>query len=254
MPRTARHNLSTSSVKNQLEALVSYSESAVKVIGTGSVTAPSTITYTAGTDTIEAVYGEDLVLRAAFPVQATADAVYTITGTQTDDSALTGAATMPANSPQGRSIDVTPTPSATFKTVTGMSVVGGVAGDKVEILTVPADNTFSLLSYFEGIEINTGAYLRSIPNRYDPSDHKKRQRQENRITMSQLYQNHADGLAQVEGKEVTLMLQVEDDGGGSITETILLSNADVSTPVNFAKDADAVVRGEGSFSRKIVFC
>lgn len=254
MAITARQELSTSSVKNQLEALVSYSFTAVKHIGTGSVSAVDTISWAAGDDSLSE-YGEDLVLRAAVPIEAAADATYTITGTDALDAALEGVGVMPANSPQGRSVDVTPdAPSDLFKTVSSIAVSGGVAGDKVEVMTVPLAATFTLLSYFESIEFPVGPYLRSIPDRYDTSDHKKRQRQENRITMSQLYQNHADGMARIEGREVTLMLQVEDDGGGSITETIFLSKADTSTPVNFAKEADAVVRGEGAFSRKLVFC
>ncbi len=252
MPITPRQSLSTSSVKNQLEALVSFSNTAVKLLATGSVTALDTVTYAAGADSLS-VYGEDLVLRAAVPTGALAG-TYTITGTDIGASgAMTGEAIMPASSPQGQSIDVTPSLSEFFETVTGIAVSGGTNGDKVEILTVPVAASFTLLSYMESVEVNTGAYLRSIPNRYDSSDHKKRQRQENQITMSQLYQNHTDGLAQIEGSEVTLMLQIEDDGGGAITETIMLSAADVSTPVNLAKDADAIVRGEGLFSRKIVF-
>jgi hypothetical protein len=253
MAQVARQNLSTSSVKNQLEGLFSYSNTAVKHIGTGSVSAEDTVTWAAGDDSI-GVYGEDLVLRASFPVQADAAATYTITGTKISDSgALTGEAVMPANSPQGRAVDVTPSETDLFETVTDISVVGGAAGDKVEVLTVPVPGSFTLLSFFESFEINTGPYLRSIPNRYDVSDHKKRQRQENTITASQLYTNHADGLAQIEGQDVTLMIQIEDDGGGSITETIMLSNSSLSTPLNMAKDADAIVNGEGEFSRKIVF-
>lgn len=252
MPITSRHGLGTSSVKNQLEALISYSNTAIKVLGAGRVTAADTIVWTAGDDSIGA-YGEDLVLRAAVPITADAAATYTIEGTKFGGGSMNGTAAMPANTPQGTAIDVTPAESEYFATITGMTLSGGVAGDKVEVLTVPIAGSFNLLSYFESYEFNTGPYLRSIPNRYDPSDHKKRQRQENRITLSQLYQNHVDGLAKIEGREVTLMLQIEEDGGGSITETIMLSNADLSTPLNFAKDADAVISGEGVFSRAVVF-
>jgi len=254
MAITARHALSTATVKNQLEALVSYSFTAVKHIATGSVTAADTVTFADGDDSLSE-YGEDIVLRAAVPIEAAAVATYTITGTDAEDAALEGTAIMPANSPQGISIDVTPdAPADLFKTVTDIAVSGGVAGDKVEVMTVPLAATFTLLSYFESIEFPTGPYLRSIPDRYDPSDHKKRQRQDNTITMQQLYQSGDTGMAKIEGREVTLMLQVEDDGGGAVTETVFLSKADVSTPVSYAKDADAVVRGEGKFSRKLVFC
>lgn len=251
---TVRNGLSTRSVKNQLEGVLSYSFLPVKHIATGDVTAVSTVTFSAGDDALE-TYGEDLVLRAASPITAGSGSAYTITGTDADGGgALTGTATVPANVPAGQSIDVVPSISEhKFATVTGIAVVGGAAGDKVEVLAVPPSASFTLLEFFESIEITTGPYLRSIPNRYDPSDHKKRQRQENKVSISQLYQSHTRGLAKFEGREVTLLMQVEEDGGGVYSETIFLSNYDASTPISGPKEGDMTVKSEGTFSRKIVF-
>ena len=255
----ARDGLSTRTVKNQLEGVFSYSNAAVKLLGTGKVTAASTVGFTAGDDSL-ASYGEDLVLRAGVPITANAGSVYTITGTDAaGGGALTGTATMPANVPQGQSVDVTPSISAhKFATVTGISLVGGVAGDKVEIMSVPDVDSldasqWNLLEFIESMEINTGPYLRSIPNRYDTSDHKKRQRQENQATLEELYQSNTRGLANIEGREVTLRVQVEEDGGGVYSETLILSKFDASTPVSMPKEADMTVRSEGSFSRRLVF-
>jgi hypothetical protein len=253
-----RHGLSTVSTKNHLEGVFSYSDAAVKKLAEGRVTAPNTVTFVDDDDSL-ASYGEDLVLRAAVPITAGADATYTITGTTVGGGALTGTAVMPHHVPQGQSIDVTPsTPAAKFVTVTAIAVSGGAAGDKVEILTVPnvdslGASQWNLLKYVDSMDINTGPYLRPIPERYDSSDHKKRQRQENKTTVTQRYQNNVDGLAKIEGREVTLLLQVEDDGGGTYTETMIFSQFDASTPLSIPKDGDITVKSEGTFSRRIIF-
>jgi hypothetical protein len=259
MVDTRRDGTNDESVKNQNEVTLFSSFVPIKQLKETRVSVPGTLVTTDGDDLSALLaYGEDVCIVAEVPVEAAANTVFTVVGTDQDDAPLTGEGTMPPNVPKGAAVDIIPSvlSGRRYKTITSIAIGGGegVAGDKYELMTIPLEATFTLIGFDTGFSIETGAITKPIPKKFDPADHHKRIRPENTFRASALYLHNQEGLSKIKGREVTIKAEVSPDGGGVISETIFLSKTQVSAPTTVPADGgDGTVAAEGVFSRDIIF-
>lgn len=244
---------STNTVKNGLEAIVSYSLQAMQDVGKYVCEEPGSGEYTADPDFAFPNTGVDLALRVIGALESEDPMVVTIVGTDQDDAALEGTATIGGQVSRGQAYEVVPeTPGKRFKTISSVTATNGEAGDGFEIVKLPDSNSWNELCFIENVELNEGTTTRPVYCRFEV-DHNKRARGENTLTMAVKHTNHLNGLPRIKDRDVTLRLAFHDDGQAGATETWIIAKARVSTPLSVPEEDDATVRGEGNFGKYAVF-
>jgi hypothetical protein len=242
---------STAVTKIGVENYFAYSLGPVKDVGSFAVEAAGSGTYTEGADALEDA-GEDLCVRANTNINPDTDLVVTVTGTKEGGGAVSGVATILKASPVGQAFEVVVAGEEKFATVTGVTVVGGAEGDGFDIAALPT--SFTDLDFIETAEFNTGRTTKAIPKHYEPTDHTKRIRGENTLTMRGLYQRSKTGLSAIAEREVTIRDEIHDDGQATATEVWIYSKCRVGAPKNVgANDENVTVNATGTFGKAFIF-
>ena len=249
----ARDGNSTSVTKINLECIIFYSLSVIEDVGKFILSAPSTGVFTANAGYTIPATGVNLVVRANVPIKTTADIAITITGTKVGGGALNGTATILKGSAEGQSYDVDAGVDL-WLTVASIAVVGGDAGDGFTIDVLPEDAEFEEIKFDEGMTPAEGNTTKPIFDKYD-LDHNKRIRGENRLTISAFYTNNYEGLAKVKNRDVTIKMEIHDDGGNNITEVHFYDKCrlGVSIETPAGPDDNVRARAEGTFGRAFLF-
>ena len=143
---------------------------------------------------------------------AGADIALDITG----EGVETGAVTLKSGDQEGQAYVVSDGP---FTGLTDVQITaGGSAGDKVSFFILPLSTDWNALKFLQNFNFSFGEDTRDVYNRY-VIDHRKRIRGERTVSFAQLYQAYERSGSYLRGREFTLMGEIEDDGGGAVTET-----------------------------------
>lgn len=247
---------STDTVKIRPEHTLYYNTAEPKLVGTAKVTAPDTATYTAVSPTpLDVTSGDDVVVRASSKIAFNpgTDLVVTVNGTDPADSPLAGNVTIKEGSPEDQSYEVDAS-GTKFKTITGVSLTGGIAGDAFEIWILPDRANDVELCFHQGVSIGARSEVLQIPKRYE-IDHTKRVRADRTLSITQWYQNNLTGLSVIEDREVTLVNTIRDDGGEVETEVWYFSKArlGVAREVPSDEQGQLTLTGEGFYAKRWAF-
>jgi len=255
-------------VKNQYEAQLYYSFCPIQEVWTISITAPNT--YTDSENVIDSTQCYDIsagynlyALVSDNPIGVglteleCADGVpvvVTVNGSDAtySQTAQVGVATVPAYSQVGWAVLIVA--ANTFGAVTGVTITGGSAGEKITIIALPASSTFTYIGFDQGFSWDEGTTSRAIPHKYVAVDHWKRTRGETTISISQLYQSFNRALTYIRGRDFTLKAEIHDDGGAAISEYIYFDKCRIaSNPVTIGADgADITVAADGMYQKMVV--
>ncbi len=260
--------MSTRTVKNQYEVQLYYSFCPIQEIWTVDITAADI--YTDAENVVDAVECYDIsdgynlyALVTDNPIGVgvselecteVTPVVVTVVGATADYSpvAQTGVATIPARSQVGWAVLIAA--GSTFGSVTGVSITGGSAGEKIIIIALPVAATFTYIGFDQGFSWDEGTTSRAIPEKYVTVDHWKRTRGETTLSISQLYQSFNRALTYLRGRDFTLLAEVHDDGGAAISEYIYFDKCRLTTnPVTIGADgSDVTVAADGMFQKIVI--
>jgi hypothetical protein len=246
-------NSATGVPKEGLEKHVRFSYTEAVEMGQCMVTSTASGTWDPDENKSLPTGGSDLVIRADCACGATAIAV-TVSGTDPDGSAITGTATLPARATRDTAVDVTQSSGKKFKTITNVVPVGGTAGDKFDVAYLPTEAQYEAeLGWCTNIDWQTGDTMRPVPKGYEGSYLYKRQRSGNGLTLSGLYINNRTELSRLKEQEVTLCLDVYDDGGGTNSERTVLSKVRLGVDESWPETGNVAQTATGGFRKKYVF-
>ncbi len=246
---------STSVVKIQLESVISYNLGLISDVGKFEVTAAGSGDYTADPDYTLPTSGENLVLRCTSGVKSTTNIGVTIVGTDQSSAAVTGQVTIPAGVAEGQSFNVVPTVDGKrFKTITSVTISGGVFGDGFELCVLPPEANDVEIGFDQGLTTNVGKEVKPIYRKYD-LDHNKRVRGERTLSLSAFYTNNLEGLARINNRDVTIRQDFKDDGQASATEVIYIDTCrlGITRESPSADDGECQCKGEGTYGRLFMF-
>jgi len=245
---------STNVVKLQLESVIKYNLTLIKYVGKFAISAAGSGTLTSGPDSLAAT-GDNLVVRANTAISSEADIVVTVTGTDQNDAALTGTATIAAQVAEGQSYEVVPASAGKrFKTISGVTITGGVNGDGFDIAVLPASGNDVEIKFDQGLSPSLGTEVKPIYHKYD-LDHNKRIRGDHTLSLSQFYMHGLDGVARLHNRDMVVVQGFYDDGQSTPTEVRYfdLCRLSVSVESPAAEDGEVTASGEGTFGKMFVF-
>jgi hypothetical protein len=268
----------TVSVKNQNEGLLYYTFRELGIIGELLVDDDGTdagdyadkVTEMSAENQAALVggtYGDNLYVKVNARAQGDEPVVLEVVGTDEDDAAATQEVTIPARTQVDQGIVV---PEAAvgkkWKTVTSVLVKGTqpanhsiTVGTKFKLLMVPQQADYStpgkggLIKFDNGFGWNKGTTSRAIPLKYEAVDHYKRQRAENTLNISQFYTVFGGSLQFLRDRDVTIKLDITEDGSAEIAETYFFSKSRLNVPVSFGGDgADGTMDADGNFREMFI--
>ena len=250
---------STDTVKIGYEPVLSYNLGVIEDVGTFIMDSPGSGTL----DTSDAVTegydlpsgGADLVIRCSQPIKSAAAMVVTITGTDQDDGALTGTATIAAYAPRDQSYDVVPgVAGKKFKTVTAVQATNGIAGDGFDICVLPAAANDVEIEFVGSLDPAKGTTVKAIYDRYTYK-HSKRLRAENKLSIQGFYVNNLTGLNRIDDRECTLRMDIHEDGGNAVQETTYWEKCRLGVQTSKSADgaSELAVKAEGTYGRAFIF-
>ena len=242
--------MSTTNVKNANEALLYYSYEDVELAGEFAISGEGAGTYTDKSASFPSG-GADLIAIVTKEI-GSVPVVVTVTGLSDDATPIeiTGEATIPAYANIDAGVKVTQADSKKFTSVTAVTITGGAAGEKFEVIFVPQSG-WNLLGFDQGFSYDPGVIYRAIPKKFDAIDHYKRIRSEPTFNISELYQAFDKGLENVSGRDIVIKVLIKDDGGATITEELYFEKVRITAAKTFPADGDATVAGTGRANRQI---
>lgn len=144
-------------------------------------------------------------------------------------------------------------PVYTAKTGSQSPTEAGVLAD-LACLPNPA-NDF-LICFDKSFSATSGQQYKSIPRKFNPSDHQVRQRPENSISLADYYVSNYAGLRSLNGRECSIIAKIYPEGGGAVQETIYFCGVKLSVPLlTYGDDQNASleVAATGTFGFCAVF-
>lgn len=247
---------STSVVKLQLESVLFYNLGLIQDVGSFLCSSPGSGTYTPapGTTPLDQSLGSDVVIRANIGIQSTLDIGVTVTGTDQASSPLTGTATIKASVAEGQAYCVITAANKHFKTITGITISNGAAGDGFDVCILPAQANDVLMAFDQGISTNPGKEVKPIYQKYNLS-HNKRIRGDLTISVGSFYTNNYENIARIHNRQVTLIQKYEDNGRQNVTEYIYIDKVQLGvvrdTPSGETSECN--VKGDGHYGRLFIF-
>jgi len=209
--------------KTGLETSLYGNSGIVDEVGYYACSSAGSGTWHASSDYALPDAGEDLVVRARSKILSTTDMVVTITGTDADDAELTGAATIAAGVPEDTSYSVVPSVTGkVFKTITTITATGGLAGDGFDVSVLPDDGDDTLIKFHQGVDTGAASAVKAIFQHWE-LDHNKRTRGDRSLSISDLHTTHTSGMSYFTGADVTLRVDVNDDGRDQATTVVYLA-------------------------------
>lgn len=245
----------TEVVKLQLESNLSYNRTLIQEVGKFIFDEPNSGTYTPDADYTAPAGGDNIIVRANQPIKSTSAIVVTITGTDGDDGALTGTATIGALVPEGQSYEVVPSVTdKKFKTITSVTATNGIDGDGFDIAVLPSAANDVEIPFDQGCNTQLGKEVKPIYKKYD-LDHNKRVRGDHTLTIGQFYMNNIDSLSAIHNRDIVLRQDFQDDGGNQISEVRYYNMCRLSVTVESpsAEDGEVTCNAEGTFGKAYIF-
>lgn len=246
----------TSTVKHGQEAYISRNFGTIDDVGAFVVSSPGSGTWSADADYVFPVAGADLVLRVANqPIFSAVDMPVIVTGTAQGGGALLGSCTIKANAPEDTAYIITPsTPAAKFASITGVTTGGGVAGDGFEICVLPDSANDVEMCYVQDLDLQRGKTVKGIYCHFTLM-HNKKLRGDRTMSATIWYTQNMEGFSLINNRDVTLRIDLKDDCGNLITESIYvdLARIGVSWTKPAADDGEITSKGDGTFGRRFVF-
>lgn len=231
-----------------------YNFGTIDDVGTVVMDGAGTATYTADEDTPDlGAAGKDLIVRCTTPIGSESDMVITITGKDKDGAAQTGTCTITARSAEDTSRYVTPSNGKKWESVSAVSATNGVYGDGFEVLAIPDYADDVEIGSVQSVETDPGQNLKTIYDHYDKLCDKKI-RAEKKLTITASYRNIMRGLSRITGREVTMRVDIRDNGQAAPTETWLIQKCRDWTKVKVqAGEGEAEETWNPSYTKRCVF-
>lgn len=181
-----------------------------KVTGATAVTSENVLSFSDAAS----LYGTGNKLFVC--VSSITDIATPITVTLKDASTTSGTATVIAHAGIDTIYPITNADSFTIAAPAGVisiSVTGGTANVKLELISIPDATWLKLGENFnESVAFQPGAMTAPVPRGWNATDHSKRIRVNNSWSVKQLYCSMAEGVAHLRGKTILLKDEIKTDG------------------------------------------
>jgi len=188
--------------------------------------------------------GYDLQLKVDGELQSDTSVVVTIVGTDQDDAAVTGTATLSypkwsSNKTydyvEGISCDVVPTVSTQkFKTISSISVSGGKKWGKVKLFNLPTAASWQYVDFIRSVEPTIGTYpAHPVPDGLDGAKDVTRGRSDPsgvRVTCNN--RGMVDGIQRYAGRQICIRQEIKKQGK-VLTERHVFGNVIIAADSNF---------------------
>ncbi|OHB80542.1 MAG: hypothetical protein A2W31_06810 [Planctomycetes bacterium RBG_16_64_10] len=251
----------TSTVKLGQEGFISRNFGVIEDLGSFIVTVPGSGTWTADADgaaviavTPFAPEGQLVVRVANQPIYSQSAMVVDVAGTDESGDPLHGYCTIDANAPEDQAYVLSWAGAEAFKTITGVTTSNGVAGDGFEIALLPNPANDVEMCYVQDLNMDRGTTVKAVYCHFTLM-HNKKLRGERKFSGTIWYTNHMEGFALIGNRDVTLRIDIKDDAGNTITETIYVDKARFGP--SLAKpggdDAEWTSKADGVYGRLFVF-
>jgi hypothetical protein len=131
-----------------------------------------------------------------------------------------------------------------------------VVGDMVQQICLPNPEDDFLICFDQGAVSSPGMPYRAIPVKFNSVDHYVRQREDNTITLNDIYVSNRRGLQRIMGIPVTIIIKTTPEGSGIFQDIQYYSNVILSpSPMNSGSDGNASIdiSMEGPFAFSAIF-
>jgi|GEM_PF-5494356 len=259
----------TTTVKNQNEFFLYYAFREIGIIGMLSIDEDGTdssdyedLTLNMSQENQDSLtagdYGSALYLKVHAKPQGELPMVVVVSGTDQADATITKDITIPARTQVAQCVLVT---DPGWKTITSVLAKATqpsnhaiTQGVQLALVMFPQKSDFittgkgGLINFDHGFSWKPGSTSKPIPNKFNPTDHYKRQRGENSLSISQAYTVFGQSLEFLRDRDVTILAEGHEDGSAQIFEKRYFSFVRLNVPLSAGADgADLSMEAEGHF-------
>lgn len=233
--------------RTQNEAEILYSYLNCYRLGRVLVTAPGVCTWTADAEESIPVGNNDYYLFAvSIQEMGGTDLDLVISGNKGGSGLVNGYVTVLGTATYDDGFIVSGGDG--WNSVSGVTCVGGVANDWVEIWAVPDIDQFTELVFVRSWETPRGDHMMPVADKFDPAYTHVRVRRAPSFNISKDYVD-PDVFALVRGREVTIIIEIHPDGLSIVQEYMVLTKAAVNNDVNAPDNAMVISLASGSARR-----
>lgn len=133
----------------------------------------------------------------------------------------------------------------------------GSAGDMVDVLGFKdprTDANYTELSYVQSNDDNPGNVMLPVANQMEAQKAVIRQRGTNGVSLTQNYVDNNTGIPKLRGREVTLLIEVHENGGPVVTEYQMFGQCAVGeVSKSDPENALSIISASGTYRKKCVY-